>query len=56
LLNKGDIAPGYDADVALVDPDERFEVRVQKTVHERSGGINHRLTTAQNAVESRLRK
>ncbi len=27
LLNKGDIAPGYDADLVLVDPDERFVVR-----------------------------
>jgi allantoinase len=27
LLSKGDIAPGYDADIALVDPDESFLVR-----------------------------
>ncbi len=27
LLAKGDIAPGYDADLALVDPDRRFTVR-----------------------------
>ena len=27
LLNKGDIAPGYDADIALVDPHESFVVR-----------------------------
>jgi allantoinase len=27
LLGKGDIAPGYDADIALVDPDESFSVR-----------------------------
>jgi allantoinase len=26
LLNKGDIAPGYDADIALVDPQETFLV------------------------------
>jgi allantoinase len=26
LLSKGDIAPGYDADIALVDPDESFLV------------------------------
>ena len=27
LLNKGDIAPGYDADIVLVDPHESFTVR-----------------------------
>jgi allantoinase len=27
LVNKGDIAPGYDADIALVDPHESFVVR-----------------------------
>ncbi len=27
LLNKGDIAPGYDADIVLFDPDESFVVR-----------------------------
>jgi len=27
LLNKGDIAPGYDADLALLDPTRRFTVR-----------------------------
>ncbi|HET8578473.1 MAG TPA: dihydroorotase family protein [Methylomirabilota bacterium] len=27
LLAKGDIAPGYDADLALLDPDRRFTVR-----------------------------
>ena len=27
LLTKGDIAPGYDADLALLDPDRRFTVR-----------------------------
>jgi allantoinase len=27
LLRKGDIAPGYDADIALVDPNESFVVR-----------------------------
>ena len=27
LLNKGDVAPGYDADLALLDPDQSFTVR-----------------------------
>jgi allantoinase len=27
LLHKGDIAPGYDADLALLDPTRRFTVR-----------------------------
>lgn len=27
LASKGDIAPGYDADIAIVDPLERFVVR-----------------------------
>jgi len=31
LLGKGDIAPGYDADIALVDPDERFTVRASES-------------------------
>ena len=29
LLGKGDIAPGFDADVVLVDPDKRFVVRAE---------------------------
>jgi allantoinase len=29
LLGKGDIAPGYDADLALVDPDRRVTVRAE---------------------------
>ncbi len=31
LEHKGDIAPGYDADVVLVDPDERFVVRAEES-------------------------
>jgi allantoinase len=31
LLNKGDIAPGYDADIALVDPHESFVVRAAES-------------------------
>jgi allantoinase len=31
LLHKGDIAPGYDADIALVDPDESFVVRAAES-------------------------
>jgi allantoinase len=31
LLNKGDIAPGYDADIALVDPYESFVVRAAES-------------------------
>ena len=27
LLNKGDLAPGFDADIALIDPEESFVVR-----------------------------
>ena len=27
LLSKGDIAPGYDADIVLVDPNSKFVVR-----------------------------
>src|SRR5262249_4318771 len=31
LLNKGDIAPGYDADIAIVDPHETFTVRAAES-------------------------
>jgi allantoinase len=31
LVNKGDIAPGYDADIALVDPHESFVVRAAES-------------------------
>jgi len=31
LNNKGDIAPGFDADIALVDPHERFVVRAEQS-------------------------
>lgn len=31
LLGKGDIAPGYDADIVLVDPHERFVVRAAES-------------------------
>src|SRR5436190_14779802 len=31
LLSKGDIAPGYDADIALVDPHESFVVRAAES-------------------------
>src|SRR3954452_7089910 len=30
-LNKGDIAPGYDADIALVDPHKSFVVRAAES-------------------------
>jgi allantoinase len=31
LLNKGDIAPGYDADLVLFDPNESFVVRAAES-------------------------
>jgi allantoinase len=31
LLDKGDIAPGYDADIVLVDPDASFVVRAAQS-------------------------
>ena len=31
LSNKGDIAPGYDADIVLLDPDETFVVRAAES-------------------------
>ncbi len=31
LHNKGDIAPGYDADLVLLDPEERFVVRASES-------------------------
>ena len=31
LLNKGDIAPGYDADLVLIDPNETFVVRAAES-------------------------
>jgi allantoinase len=31
LLSKGDIAPGYDADIVLVDPDSTFVVRAAES-------------------------
>ena len=31
LLQKGDIAPGYDADLVLVDPNESFVVRAAES-------------------------
>jgi allantoinase len=31
LLSKGDIAPGYDADIAIVDPHETFTVRAAES-------------------------
>ncbi len=31
LLNKGDLAPGYDADIVLFDPDETFVVRAAES-------------------------
>ena len=34
LPSKGDIAPGYDADIAIVDPDESFMVRATESLSE----------------------
>jgi allantoinase len=34
LFNKGDIAPGFDADIVLVDPDETFTVRASESESE----------------------
>jgi allantoinase len=34
LLNKGDIAPGYDADIVLVDPNESFTVHAAESESE----------------------
>ena len=31
LLSKGDIAPGYDADIAIVDPHDVFVVRATES-------------------------
>ncbi len=31
LLNKGDVAPGYDADLVLLDPDQSFVVRASES-------------------------
>jgi allantoinase len=31
LLSKGDIAPGYDADIVLVDPHESFSVHAAES-------------------------
>jgi allantoinase len=31
LMSKGDIAPGYDADLVLVDPDKSFVVRASES-------------------------
>ncbi|MGA8650851.1 MAG: amidohydrolase family protein, partial [Xanthobacteraceae bacterium] len=34
LLNKGDIAPGFDADIVLLDPNESFTVRAAESESE----------------------
>jgi dihydroorotase-like cyclic amidohydrolase len=34
LPSKGNIAPGYDADIAIVDPHESFVVRAAESVSE----------------------
>jgi allantoinase len=34
LLNKGDIAPGFDADIVLLDPNETFTVRAGESESE----------------------
>ena len=31
LLNKGDIAPGFDADLVLLDPNQSFTVRAAES-------------------------
>ena len=31
LLNKGDIAEGFDSDLALIDPDERWVIRAEES-------------------------
>ena len=31
LLNKGDVAVGYDADIVLLDPDETFTVKAEES-------------------------
>ena len=36
LLNKGDIAPGFDADIVLVDPNESFTVRAPSSSSSRA--------------------
>ena len=34
LLNKGDLAPGFDADIVLIDPEESFVVRAAESESE----------------------
>ena len=36
LLSKGDIAPGFDADIVLVDPDKSFVVRAAESESSRA--------------------